>query len=322
MIFLVAGTGSIGKRHIYNIRKLQPDAIFILLRTGGREDDFSIGLPAFTAKTFDQAMARSPDAIIIATPSALHHELIQLGIAAGLPMYIEKPVVTCGKDGVAVRQAIATHSYSAPTLAGCNLRFLPSLLTLRRLMGEGVIGRVVRASFEAGQWLPDWRPCQDHRQSYSADPVRGGGVVFDLVHELDAARWLVGEMTIIKALTAQVPTLEITSEAAAGAVMYSEGGVIVSLGLDYVARYPLRRYQFVGERGTLVWDLPARTLHLDNTAGRAVIDCGEQGFDVAATYLSAMTEFLAGLASGAPTSQPIEEGLASAELAIRIKELT
>ena len=43
------------------------------------------------------------------------------------------------------------------------------------------IGPMARASFEIGQWLPDWRPTQDHRQSMS--PVEGYGD-----HETRSAR--------------------------------------------------------------------------------------------------------------------------------------
>jgi predicted dehydrogenase len=321
MRMLVAGTGSIGQRHIRNLRELDSRAEFVLLRADGREDALSRELGAPVVRTLGQGLEHAPDALLLATPSALHAELLLPAIAAGLPMYVEKPVVTDRTHLESVRAALAARDYRATTLVGCNLRFLPSLRRLRHLLLSGVIGRVARASFEAGQWLPDWRPSQDHRQSYSADPTRGGGVVLDLVHEIDAARWLLGDFTRVAAMTTQVPALEISSEAVACALL-SAGprGPLATIALDYVARRPLRRYQLVGERGTLVWDLPARTLHLDNTEGREVIDCGEGGFDVAATYPSAMEEFLVALASGTPTTQPIEEGLASAELAIRIKE--
>jgi len=262
-----------------------------------------------------------PAALIIATPSALHAELLLQGLAVDLPMYVEKPVVTTAADLKAVCSAAALYDCCAPVQVGCNLRFLPSLQCLRDLLQEGAIGRVVRASFDAGQWLPDWRPQQNHRRSYSADPALGGGVVLDLIHEIDAALWLLGDLTPVAAQTAVVPRLEIATEAVATALLRSSGGALVQIGLDYVARRPVRRYQLIGEDGTLCWDLSRRELRLESPQGSELIDCGEDGFDVAKTYRTAMAEFVVAVESGGSTSQPLEQGLRTADLALRLKEL-
>lgn len=320
MKMVVAGTGSIGQRHIQNLRELRPDCTFVFLRADGREDVLSIELSAPVVSNLEQAMAYTPDALLLATPSNLHAQLLIPAIEAGLPMYVEKPVVTLADEVAAVCHAIAEQGYTAPTLVGCNLRFLPSLQKLHELVEGGAIGRVVRGWFEAGQWLPEWRPGQDHRQSYSADPSRGGGVVLDLVHEIDAARWLLGDMAEVQAFLANADVLEINSESVATVIMRSNEGTLISLALDYIARQPLRRYQLVGEQGTLIWDLSGRSLLLETPQGREAIDCGALGFDVDATYSSAMAEFLAALEERRPSSLPLEEGLNSTELAIRIKE--
>ena len=192
---------------------------------------------------------------------------------------------------------------------------------LRDLLLHGAIGRVVRASFQAGQWLPDWRPHQNHRQSYSSDSRCGGGVLFDLIHEIDSARWLLGELTPLACSLSQVPSLGISSEGVAIAQLRSTEGALIQIGLDYVARRPLRCYQFVGESGTLKWDLPSQTLLLETAAGQQLIDCTENCFDVSATYHTAMQTFLAALGGTVEPIQPLKDGLDSAELAIMLKEM-
>jgi len=205
------------------------------------------------------------------------------------------------------------------TLSGCNLRFLPSLMAARKLLHDGAIGRVVRASLQTGQWLPDWRPASDYRASYSASPDLGGGVVLDLVHELDAARWLLGEFDSITALGGHRSSLEIASEDAAVIAMTRVNGPVVAIGLDYVARAPVRRYEFFGEKGTLVWDLPARRLEI--VAGEAKAPALDAtAFDVSLTYLAAMREFVECVRDSRVSSQDLREGLRSAALAIRINE--
>ena len=44
-----------------------------------------------------------------------------------------------------------------------------------------------------GQYLPDWRTNADYSKSYSASFEMGGGVLFDLIHEIDLAVNLMGQ---------------------------------------------------------------------------------------------------------------------------------
>ena len=321
MRIVVAGTGSIGRRHINQLQALLPAVRWVLLRNETEYDDYAKALQAEVVPTLAAALADHADALVIATPSAFHSKLVLEGLAASLPMYIEKPVVTTAAELQAVQAATHLSNAYIPTQVGCNLRFLPSLLCLRQLLHGGAIGQVVRASFEAGQWLPDWRPNQDHRQSYSADSKRGGGVVLDLIHEIDAARWLLGELHPVACQATQVPALEIMSEAVATALLRSETDALVQISLDYVARRPVRRYQFVGDKGTLLWDLPRQELILETPEEQTWIDPGISGFDVEATYRNAMVAFLAAARGEALSFQPLQDGLASAALAIGLKEL-
>jgi hypothetical protein len=145
--------------------------------------------------------------------------------------------------------------------------------------------------------------------------------LLDLIHEVDAARWMLGELRPLACHTIQVPALEIQSEGAATSLLRSAGGALVHIGLDYVARRPLRRYQLVGEKGTLTWDLARHELLLETAKKRHVIDCGDHGFDLKATYFSAMEAFVSSLRGAAQPAQPLQDGLASASLAITLKEL-
>ncbi len=59
----------------------------------------------------------------------------------------------------------------------------------------GKIGRVLWLNVESGQYLPDWRPWQNYRESYSARQELGGGIILDGSHELDYICWLLGRPT-------------------------------------------------------------------------------------------------------------------------------
>lgn len=318
MRILIIGTGSIGRRHIRNLQTLIEYPEFILLRDDARLDDFSAELGAIVVGTFDAAIALHPDLAVIATPSMRHLEALQALLPAQIPCYVEKPVITTDAQAAELEQLLASLSVHPATLVGCNLRHLPSLQRVRTLLQTGAIGRPVRASLQVGQWLPDWRPEQDYRQSYSADPARGGGVALDLVHELDAARWLFGEFDQVCAVGGRYSRLEIGSEDSAAIILGRATGPAVAVGLDYVARKPMRRYEIIGDEGSLIWDLIERRLEHVSSNGTELLDCGEGGFDVATTYVTAMTQMLAAINKNQSTSQDVSDGLRSALLALNV----
>tara|TARA_R110002012_G_scaffold47399_1_gene124213 strand:- start:20730 stop:21710 length:981 start_codon:yes stop_codon:yes gene_type:complete len=316
-----AGTGSIGQRHLRNLLATEPEAQLVFLRANARRDALSSEVGAQVVSDMAELLDCAPDGLIISTPSAFHGQTLFGAVEAGLPVYVEKPVVTSLADLAEVHRLTAQRP-DLPTLVGCNLRFLPSLQKLHALV-RTEIGMPARARFEAGQWLPDWRPSQDHRHSYSAAPQEGGGVILDLLHELDAAEWILGPLEVAAATTAQAPVLQIDSEAVANILLRRcDLPLLVSVELDYVARRPLRQYRVVGDGGTLTWSLADKLLRLETPIGTHDIDCGAEGFDVAKTYERAMAEFLTALRGGPQTSNPLQTGLSSNALALAAKELS
>lgn len=311
-LVLVAGTGSIGQRHIGNVRTLRPKARFAFLRREARRDALSDELQAQVVGSTDAALELRPTLAIVATPSDQHAALLRPLMQAGVPTYIEKPVVTSLADCESL-QALALGPHP-PTQVGCVLRFLPSLRQLRQWLHERRLGRVVRASFEVGQWLPDWRPAQDYRRSYSAHAVQGGGVVFDLVHEIDLACWFFGPCTLQGAWGGHRSSLSIRSEDVAHLALEGAARELVGVQLDYVSRVPVRRIHIVGDEASATWDLPRKSLELHAPGGGTRIT---EGFDTAAAYVDAMRELVDAAAHGTPTSLPLADGLPATAIAIR-----
>jgi predicted dehydrogenase len=309
---LVAGTGSIGRRHIKNLRALRPQLQFALLRDGGRQDEFSAALHAPVFSKLDEVLAWQPQLAVVATPSDRHAELIFGLLDAGIASFIEKPVVIQAEALQALRQRVDRPL--PPTQIGCVLRFLPSLRRLRELVAAGSLGRVVRAGFEVGQWLPDWRPHQDYRESYSASRARGGGVVFDLVHEIDLACWLFGPAELLGAWGGHSSSLEIESEDTALLALLGGQGELISVQLDYVSRVLVRRLHVVGDVASAVWDLPERSLRVLRSG--LAVQCYADGFEMGEAYVDAMNELVLAVETGTPTSLPLAAGLQATQIAI------
>lgn len=308
---LVAGTGSIGRRHIANLQRLRPHASWGLLRESAREDAFSASLDARVFGSLSQALDWGPQLAVIATPSDRHAPVLAELLNAKVACYIEKPVVVTAPELLHVRDQC--KQAPPPTQVGCVLRFVPSLRQVHQWLQDGLIGRVVRSSFEVGQWLPDWRPSQDYRLSYSADAKRGGGVVLDLVHEVDLACWLFNRPKLLGAWGGQVSGLDIHAEDVALLSMRAASGALISVQLDYVSRQPVRRLHVVGDAGSILWDLPGRQCLLRRPGET---DLQAEGFDTGGSYVQAMEELLNAIETGTPTSLPLTEGLPATAMAI------
>ncbi|MBI4423588.1 MAG: Gfo/Idh/MocA family oxidoreductase [Elusimicrobia bacterium] len=321
MKVLILGTGSVGQRHMRNLASLAPGIRFVVARETGAPNPVTDAFAAEVFPSIPAALREAPDFSVIATPPACHREALEWLVRSRVPFYVEKPVAA-SMDGLRplLEQARAA---GLVTLVGCNLRFLPSLVKLRRLLQDGACGRIVRAHLECGQWLPDWRPAADYRKSYAARRDLGGGVLLDLIHEVDMARWLFGEFERVDAHHGHFSDLEIETDDAACVLLSRRGGPVVSLALDYVARHPIRQYRVVGALGTLEWDLPGRRLrHFRAGEGWREVPTEAADFDLEGTYLAAMRHFLRCLEDKTPTSQPFAEGLASLSLALEAAGLS
>jgi predicted dehydrogenase len=251
---LIVGLGSIGTRHLTNIKLLSPTAeIVVLRRHSSRDGDTPDGLEtAHVVHSMDDALETCPDLAIVSNPASVHIQTAMSLAQADVDLFLEKPISDkmTGVDAL-LREC---HERSLILMVGYNLRFCRPLQVLQRAVTDGRIGRVMRIRAEVGQFLPDWRPGADYRQGGSARRELGGGVVLELSHELDYVRWLGGDVRSVSAQLGHLSDLEIDVEDNAEIILEFESGIVGSVHLDMVERVPGRTCRVVGTEGTVVWD--------------------------------------------------------------------
>ncbi len=145
---------------------------------------------------------------------------------------------------------------------GYNLRFHPGLRKLKELVEAETLGRLLWAYVEAGQYLPDWRPWQDYRQSYTARRDLGGGILLDGSHELDSITWLMGKPTEVMCMAGKVSALEVDVEDCADVLLRFPCGAQADIHLDFVQHGYSRSCKLVGELGTALWDFTSREVKI------------------------------------------------------------
>jgi len=318
---LVVGLGSIGRRHLRNLRAILPAAEIIVWRQYGHaENDAELNPEANKfAYSFEDAMRARPEIAIVANPASLH---IDTGLSlarAGVSLLIEKPISSTTKG---VRELIALCTSRGLTLmVGYNLRFQPAMQAMKQQVMEGSIGQVLCLQAEVGQYLPDWRPESDYSQGVSAQSRNGGGVVLELSHELDYARWLMGEVTNVSAQTKKLSNLKLDVEDTANIHLTFANGAFGNIHLNMIQRNAERICKLIGTEGTLVWNGISNGLsrYLARTKSWNQI-CEPTNADRNEMFVTELRYFLACVATGSVPLISGEDGLAVLEIALAIHE--
>lgn len=316
-LVLIAGLGSIGRRHFQNLRALGCSR-FVFYRTfqSTMADPDTAAWPTVT--NLDEALAEHPTIAVVANPTAKHLEVALAAARAGCHLFIEKPLSHsldhCRELAHLVRERQLT------TMIGCQFRFHPLLASLREQLRAGRIGEVLGARAEWGEYLPDWHPWEDHKQSYSARADLGGGVVLTLIHPLDYLYWLFGPADCVRASLRHVPSLQTAAEDDwAEITLEFAGGVIGQVHLDYVQKPAVHRLWAWGDNGRSTLDFHAGTLTWETPGGDTQIEREPTGFERNTMFIDEMRHFLDAVAAGRPTSIPLQEGIDVLEIALTAK---
>ena len=250
MKFLIAGLGSIGRRHFHNLRALGEEDI-LLYRThkATLPDDELAGFPVET--DLRAALAHKPDAVIVANPTALHLDVAIPAAEAGCHLFLEKPISHSIERVDQLRDAVTRTG--SRVLVGFQFRFHPGLQTVKDLLARGEIGKPISVRAHWGEYLPNWHPWEDFRAGYAARPELGGGVVLTLCHPLDYLRMLLGEVEVAWSLISH-QGLGLPVEDTAEIGLQFANGAVGSVHLNYVQRPPKHTLELVGTEGTVGWD--------------------------------------------------------------------
>jgi predicted dehydrogenase len=258
MKFLIAGLGSIGRRHFRNLVALgETDLVLLRTHKATLPDDELAGYPVET-EVQTALQKHKPRAVIVANPTALHLKVAIPAAEAGCHILLEKQV-SHALDGLDRLRQAAQQSGSR-ILVGFQFRYHPTLNKAKQLIENGLLGKILTVHAHWGEYLPNWHPWEDYRQSYAARADLGGGVIVTLTHPLDYLRYLLGEIDSLWSLNGHISPLELDVEDMAEIGLKFANGAIGGVHLNYFQRPPVHRLEIVGTNSTLRWDNANGTL--------------------------------------------------------------
>ena len=314
MKILIAGLGSIGRRHLRNLLTLgEWDLLLYRTYQSTLPEDELAGFPVETS--LERALGHRPEAVIVANPTALHMEVAIPAAQAGCHIFLEKPLSHSLKRVEELQEAVLGGG--GQVLVGYQFRFHPGLQQVSRLLQERAIGRPVSVRAHWGEYLPGWHPWEDYRKGYSAQAGLGGGVILTLCHPFDYLRWLLGEIDELWAFAGHLSDLELEVEDSAEIGLRFASGVLGSLHLDYNQRPSSHHLEIIGSQGTLRWD------NADGAVRVYRAEMGEwehypppQGFERNDMFLAQMRHFLEVVQGKVSPLCSLEDGIEALRLAI------
>jgi myo-inositol 2-dehydrogenase/D-chiro-inositol 1-dehydrogenase len=181
--FAQFGAGFIGKIHGANIANHpRAELAYIYDVNTAAAEQLAAQLGARVAGSPEEIWASDVDAVLIASSTNTHAELLSGALKAGKPVYCEKPIdLDIDRVKSVVQQAQNTN---LPILVGFSRRFDTNHSGIREALQAGEIGKLEMMHITAR----DPRP-----PALSYVKISGGQYRDQTIHFFDMLRWLAGE---------------------------------------------------------------------------------------------------------------------------------
>jgi myo-inositol 2-dehydrogenase/D-chiro-inositol 1-dehydrogenase len=302
----VIGVGLIGQDHIRRITQVLTGGAVVAVNDvdAARAGQVAAGLPGATvhATAADLIADTGVDAVLVASWGPAHEEQVLAAIAAGKPVFCEKPL--------------------APSSEAC-LRIMDAELAAgRRLVQVGFMRRydagylAMKAALEDGSiGVPLLMHCAHRNPQVPPYGFTTEMIISDsAVHEIDLVRWLFGEEIVAASVlvprrSGQAPAgmqdpLILLLEMANGALVDDEVFLNAQYGYDV-------RGEVVGETGTVALaDVSEVTVRAAGRyGGRIPVDWRDRFIRA---YDAELQDWLTAVAAGASTGPSSWDGYAAA----------
>lgn len=216
-----------------------------------------------------------PEGAIIATPNHLHAPVAEICASHGAHLLVEKPIADTLADAERISRAAAAAGVQV--LVGHHRRYNPLIAQTRTLIQEGALGRLIGVSV---LWTIH-KPDEYFQVTWRTQRPNGGPALINLIHEVDALRFLCGEIIQVYAQSSSAIRGFAVEDSLAATLTFANGALGAVLLSDTAAapwsyeattgenphyfRAPEDCYHFVGTAGSLAFPSMALWRYADPT---------------------------------------------------------
>ncbi len=191
------GCGMIGQVHADGLRKLQEDGeIRAVVAADLASDSIAAVMhncPFARGSTEPLTVIDDPDveAVMITTPTAAHRDLVLATLAAGKPLFCEKPLAPSFATVRELRDAVIGSGVTAEV--GFHSRFHPIPNRLAEIVQANTLGRPMAYTLRDDQYWPTGDVVPGHSSWRSQRAHAGGGALLEhSIHSADILSWIFG----------------------------------------------------------------------------------------------------------------------------------
>jgi predicted dehydrogenase len=306
MKILVCGAGSIGIRHIENLKKIGVIVLAWRNRKGlAKKLSEQYKIRVYTC--IDEAI-NNADGVVVATTTNTHIEIATKVIENNKALFIEKPLSDSYKKITPFLEKIKENHIIE---VGFQLRAHPNLIKLSELIEKNEFGPLYTYRAVVGQRLDQWRPGTDYKKSYSANRDQGGGALLDLTHEIDLIQWLTGPINEIYANLATVSDLQMNAEDLVNLTLTNANNAVGQIQLDMLSPVYRRELELVFQKAVLRWDAVKGVLIKTNSTGMVIVHKVSNEFNRNDMFMTQMKHFINRISDiGLKPSCSIQSGIA------------
>lgn len=284
MNILIIGLGSIGQRHLRNLKLIEPKSNFYVIKSSRKKstpllNNLNQVLKADIKKKYLLTYFNSIseiyknnikiDCAFVCTPSSKHvPQVIEL-LNYNIHCFVEKPLGSSSKQ-LSELERLLKKKNKLITMMGFQLRFNPLIKYLNRVIKKkSPIGKLISANIHHGENIKDFHPYEDYRISYAANKKLGGGVILTQIHEIDYFLHLFSDYKITNAtyISSKVSDLEIDVEDIFSSnflLKKNKNRMLCSINLNYFERPKKRKFYLIGNNGSLVACFNTQKIHINN----------------------------------------------------------
>ena len=243
----VAGAGFIGETHVAAWTAEGAQVVVHDVETS-RAAALSDRHGARLASSLDDLIG-AVDVVDVCTPTHLHAQVAIAASGAGRHVICEKPMARTLADAEAM--LAAAREGGVRLFVAHVVRFFPEYAAARRAVLDGAIGdpavlRLTRASFRPRQPAGHW----------FFDHARSGGIILDLmIHDLDYARWIAGDVVAVHCRSASVAQPDAGVDHAVAILTHRSGAIShVSASWGYAPPAFRTAFEIAGSHGLIEHD--------------------------------------------------------------------